>query len=67
MKGPCNPDCASAPVYRYRVRLVASQVALCGPQGHTERIYGRIVELLSEPDIRGDRQLSQTLASCVAP
>ena len=40
LKGECVPSCSTAPVYRYPVRIVASQVALCGPGGATRRIYG---------------------------
>jgi len=65
--GPCNPSCSTAPSYRYPVRVVASQIALCGSAGHTRQIYGRITEYLSRPDIRGDRQFTQTLQSCVQP
>jgi hypothetical protein len=57
----CIPDCASAPFYVYPVRVVASQIARCGKR----RVYGLVTAYLSEPDYRGERELSQRLGSCV--
>lgn len=65
LEGNCIPDCASAPVYTYSVRLVASQIALCGSAGHTRRVYGLVVANFSRPDFKGQRTLSERLLSCV--
>jgi hypothetical protein len=67
LEGQCVPSCSAAPVYQYHVRLVASQVALCGPQGAARRIYGLVTAYLSQPDYLGDRTLSARLISCVLP
>ena len=64
LEGPCNPNCAAAPVYQYPARIVASQIALCGPQGSARRIYGVITAHLARPDIDGERTLSARLMSC---
>jgi hypothetical protein len=63
VKDGCIPDCASAPVYTYPARVVASQVALC--RGN-RRVYGLVVAtILNGTDFRGKHRYSNRLLSCV--
>jgi hypothetical protein len=67
LEGRCTPSCSTAPLYRYAVRIVASQVALCGRQGHARRVYGLVTAYLGQPDISGAKKLSRRLESCTSP
>jgi hypothetical protein len=50
----CTPDCASAPRDKYAVRIVASQIVLCGPR----RVYSTITAYLNERDVRGQTEVA---------
>ena len=59
----CVPNCAEAPRYQYPVRLVASEIAVCG----SRRVYGLVTAYLTEPDYMGKRSLSNRLQRCESP
>jgi hypothetical protein len=61
IQGPCTPSCSLAAEYRYHVKIVASQIALCGRR----RVYGLITAYFNGRDIDGDRSLTHKLGSCV--
>jgi hypothetical protein len=59
--GDCVPDCALAPVYRYRARVVASQVAFC----KSRRVCGLLTAHLDHRDVRGVKVLRSRLVACI--
>jgi hypothetical protein len=62
LAGDCIPDCASAPRYEYRARIVATEVAFCGHR----RVYAVVTAYLDHRDFRGDRVVrGPRLVSCV--